>query len=135
MPLNPDAAATVERRCEQWRQSHMTNEERELASSLGERLASERAHLSQLLAKLPSAVSGSTARESLEEQISAVEEKIGLMADMLRPVRHGAAAKIDGLTDGETGLWDAQSIWSYGPRRQPNKLLEGVAAGSRRPHD
>lgn len=27
------------------------------------------------------------------------------MADLLRPVRHGAAAKIEGLTDGETGLW------------------------------
>ncbi|KAE8453128.1 hypothetical protein EG329_012315 [Mollisiaceae sp. DMI_Dod_QoI] len=105
MPLNPDAAANVERRCEQWRMSHMTNEERELAASLGERLAMERANLSQLLAKLPSVVSGSTAREALEDEISTVEEKIGLMADMLRPVRHGAAAKIDGLTDGETGLW------------------------------
>ncbi|KAJ5040982.1 uncharacterized protein L3040_005541 [Drepanopeziza brunnea f. sp. 'multigermtubi'] len=105
MALNPDAAENVERRCEQWRQSHMTNEERELAASLGERLASERANLSQLLARLPSAASGSPAREELEEEISAVEEKISLMTDMLRPVRHGAAAKIDGLTDGETGLW------------------------------
>lgn len=114
MPLNQDAAANVERRCEQWRQSHMTNEERELAASLGERLASERAHLSQLLAKLPSAVSGSPARESLEEHISAVEEKIGLMTDMLRPVRHGAAAKIDGLTDGETGLWTPRAYGILG---------------------
>lgn len=105
MPLNQDAAANVERLCEEWRQSHMTNEERELAASLGERLASERATLSQLLARLPSAASGSAARESLEEKISTVEEKIGLMTDMLRPVRHGAAAKIDGLTDGETGFW------------------------------
>ena len=105
MPLNQDAAASLERRCEQWRQSHMTNEERELAASLGERLAGERAHLSQLLAILPQMPSGSAARESLEDKISVVEEKISLMADMLRPVRHGAAAKIDGLTDGETGLW------------------------------
>jgi hypothetical protein len=105
MPLGQDAAANVERKCEEWRQSHMTNEERELAASLGERLAMERANLSQLLAKLPTMQSGSAAREALEEQISAVEEKIGLMTDMLRPVRHGAAAKIDGLTDGETGLW------------------------------
>ncbi|KAF7894953.1 hypothetical protein EAF00_006767 [Botryotinia globosa] len=104
-PLDQEAAGNVERRCEAWRQSHMTNEERELAASLGERLAAERAHLSQLLAKLPSVVSGSAAREQLEEQISAVEEKITLMTDMLRPVRHGAAAKIEGLTDGETGLW------------------------------
>jgi hypothetical protein len=114
IPLNPDAAANVERRCEQWRQSHMTNEERELAASLGERLASERANLSQLLARLPTAVSGSAARESLEEEISAVEEKIGLMTDMLRPVRHGAAAKIDGLTDGETGLWTPRAYGILG---------------------
>jgi hypothetical protein len=92
----------------------MTNEERELASSLGERLASERANLSQLLARLPSALSGSAARENLEEQISAVEEKIGLMTDMLRPVRHGAAAKIDGLTDGETGLWTPRAYGVLG---------------------
>jgi hypothetical protein len=114
MPLSTDAAANVERRCEQWRQNHMTNEERELAASLGERLASERANLSQLLAKLPSAVSGSPAREALEEQISAVEEKIGLMTDMLRPVRHGAASKIDGLTDGETGLWTPRAYGILG---------------------
>lgn len=119
MPLNQEAAANVERRCEQWRQSHMTNEERELAASLGERLASERANLSQLLAKLPSATSGSPAREALEEQISAVEEKIGLMTDMLRPVRHGAAAKIDGLTDGETGLWTPRA---YGILGRDNNL-------------
>lgn len=105
MPVNADAAENLERRCEEWRQSHMTNEERELAASLAERLASERAHLSQLLAKLPSMISGSISRDALEEQISTVEEKIGLMTDLLRPVRHGAASKIDGLTDGETGLW------------------------------
>lgn len=114
MPLNQDAAANVERRCEQWRQSHMTNEERELAASLGERLASERANLSSLLAKLPKALSGSVARETLEEEISAVEEKIGLMTDMLRPVRHGAAAKIEGLTDGETGLWTPRAYGILG---------------------
>ncbi|KAJ9619539.1 hypothetical protein H2203_008317 [Taxawa tesnikishii (nom. ined.)] len=44
-------------------------------------------------------------REELEDQISATEEKISLMTDLLRPVRHGAASKIDGLTDGETGFW------------------------------
>lgn len=114
MPLNQDAAANVEAKCEQWRQSHMTNEERELAANLGERLASERAKLSQLLAKLPAVVSGTTARESLEEQISAVEERISLMTDMLRPVRHGAAAKIDGLTDGETGLWTPRAYGVLG---------------------
>ena len=114
LPLNADAAANVETRCEQWRQAHMTNEERELAASLGKRLASERAKLSQLLTKLPSVTSGSAARENLEEQISAVEEKIGLMTEMLGPVRHGAAAKIDGLTDGETGLWTPRSYGVLG---------------------
>ena len=27
------------------------------------------------------------------------------MNDLLRPVRHAAASKIEGLTDGENGLW------------------------------
>ena len=92
----------------------MTDEERELASSLGERLALERVKLSRLLAALPMVPSGSQERENLEEEISAVEEKIGLMTDLLRPVRHGAAAKIDGLTDGETGLWIPRSYGILG---------------------
>ncbi|KAJ9143557.1 DDENN domain-containing protein [Coniochaeta hoffmannii] len=103
--LGPETAEHVEKRCEEWRQRHMSNEERELAASLGIRLAAERAHLSQLLAKLPTVSSGSAEREALDEQISTVEEKISLMTEMLRPLRHGAASKIDGLTAGETGLW------------------------------
>ncbi|KAK7453632.1 DENN domain-containing protein [Colletotrichum acutatum] len=103
--LTSEVADEVEKRCEQWRQSHMSNEERELAASLGVRLAAERAHLSQLLAKLPTIPSGSSARDTLDDQISAVEEKISLMTEMLRPLRHGAASKIDGLTAGESGLW------------------------------
>jgi hypothetical protein len=105
LPLNPNAAEGLERQCEEWRRLHMNQEERELASSLGERLALERAKLSRLLAKLPTIASESEERELLEDEISAVEEKIGLMTDLLRPVRHGAASKIEGLTDGETGLW------------------------------
>lgn len=105
IPLNHSAAAELEKRCEEWRRDNMTDEERELASSLGERLGSERAKLSRLLAQLPTVPSGSTQRDELEDDISAVEEKIGLMADLLRPVRHGAASKIEGLTDGETGFW------------------------------
>ncbi|OLN92078.1 DENN domain-containing protein [Colletotrichum chlorophyti] len=103
--LTSEVADEVEKKCEQWRQSHMSNEERELAASLGVRLAAERAHLSQLLAKLPTIPSGSSARDNLDDQISAVEEKISLMTEMLRPLRHGAASKIDGLTAGESGLW------------------------------
>lgn len=105
VPLNQKASEELERQCEEWRRANMTGEERELAASLGERLASERAKLSRLLAQLPSAPSGSMERDRLEDEISAVEEKIGLMADLLRPVRHGAASKIDGLTDGDTGFW------------------------------
>ena len=112
--LNADVADEVEKRCEQWRQRHMTNEERELASSLGVRLAAERAYLSQLLAKLPAIPSGSSAREALDDQISTVEEKIGLMTEMLRPLRHGAASKIDGLTAGETGLWTPRAYGILG---------------------
>ncbi|EJP69142.1 DENN domain-containing protein [Beauveria bassiana ARSEF 2860] len=103
--LSADVADEVEVKCEQWRQSHMSNEERELAASLGIRLAGERTHLSQLLAKLPTIPSGSSARDRLEDEISTVEEKIALMTDMLRPLRHGAASKIEGLTAGESGLW------------------------------
>ncbi|KAJ5150657.1 uncharacterized protein N7500_010846 [Penicillium coprophilum] len=105
IPLNPNAAEELEKRCEEWRKDNMTDEERELAASLGERLASERAKLSRLLAQLPTVPSGSESREQLEDEISAVEEKIGLMTDLLRPVRHGAASKIEGLTDGDTGFW------------------------------
>ncbi|KAJ5133994.1 hypothetical protein N7526_005359 [Penicillium atrosanguineum] len=105
IPLNILAADELEKRCEEWRRDNMTDEERELAASLGERLAQERAKLSQLLAQLPNVPSGSESREQLEDEISAVEEKIGLMTDLLRPVRHGAASKIEGLTDGDTGFW------------------------------
>lgn len=114
MPLNESSSAELERKCEEWRRDNMTDEERELASSLGERLAIERVKLSRLLATLPTVASGSVAREKLEDDISAVEEKIGLMTDLLRPVRHGAASKIDGLTDGETGLWIPRSYGILG---------------------
>lgn len=103
--LAVDVAEVVENKCEQWRQNHMSNEERELAASLGIRLAGERTHLSQLLAKLPTIPSGSPARDRLEDEIGSVEEKISLMTDMLRPLRHGAASRIEGLTAGESGLW------------------------------
>lgn len=105
LPLNQQASQELERQCEVWRRANMSNEERELASSLGERLAGERAKLSRLLTQLPSASSESDERDALINEISQTEEKIALMADLLRPVRHGAASKIDGLTDGETGLW------------------------------
>ena len=118
--LNANVAEEVEKRCELWRRSHMSREEREMAASLGVRLAGERAQLSQLLAKLPSIPSGSSARETLDDKISAVEEKIALMTEMLRPLRHGAASKIDGLTSGETGLWKPRAYGVLG--RDPCKI-------------
>ncbi|KAK2748750.1 hypothetical protein FQN57_000331 [Myotisia sp. PD_48] len=114
IPLNHSASDELEKRCEEWRRDNMTNEERELAASLGERLGLERAKLSRLLAQLPSVPSGSASRDNLEDEISAVEEKIGLMADLLRPVRHGAASKIDGLTDGDTGFWIPRAYGIFG---------------------
>lgn len=105
IPMNHKAADELEKRCEEWRRANMTDVERELAASLGERLAAERAKLSRLLSKLPYVDSGSSAREELEDDISSVEEKIVMMTDMLRPLRHGAASRIEGLTDGDTGLW------------------------------
>lgn len=112
--LNARIAEEVELKCEQWRQAHMSNEERELAASLGVRLAGERTHLSQLLAKLPTIPSGSSARDRLEDEISTVEEKISLMTDMLRPLRHGAASKIEGLTTGESGFWTPRAYGIMG---------------------
>ena len=105
IPLSSKTAEELEKRCEEWRRANMSDAERELAASLGERLAHERADLSRLLSKLGLVQSGSAAREELDEQISAVEEKIHMMTDLLRPLRHGASSKIDGLTDGESGLW------------------------------
>lgn len=105
MPLGVDASAELERQCETWRQANMTAEEREMANSLGERLAGERAKLSRLLAQLPTLASESTERDELEDEISLLEERIAMMADLLRPVRHAAASKIEGLTESETGFW------------------------------
>jgi hypothetical protein len=112
--LNAEASDELERQCEAWRRANMSEEERELASSLGERLSAERAKLSRLLAELPTVPSDSDEREALEDEISAVEEKIGLMADLLRPVRHGAASKIEGLTEGDTGFWIPRSYGILG---------------------
>ena len=105
IPMSRKTAEELEKRCEEWRRANMSDAERELAASLGERLANERAGLSQLLAKLGTIQSGSAARDELDEEIMAVEEKIHMMTDMLKPLRHGAASKIEGLTDGETGIW------------------------------
>ncbi|MBE7179937.1 MAG: hypothetical protein INR71_01815, partial [Terriglobus roseus] len=105
VPLNQQASEDLERQCEEWRKANMTPEERELAGSLGERVAAERMKLSKLLLELPTLPAASEEREDLEEEIGEVEERIALITEMLHPIRHGAASKIEGLTESETGLW------------------------------
>ncbi len=94
--MNQQTADDLEAQCEEWRRKNMTNEQREMANSLGAKLASERAKLSRMLGELPAYASGTEEREAHEEAIGAVEETIALISDALRPLRHGAASKIDG---------------------------------------
>ncbi|BFZ61804.1 hypothetical protein YB2330_002880 [Saitoella coloradoensis] len=104
VPLSAATAAVVDEQCEKWRERHMTSEERELAASLSSRLAAERTKLSHLLAGLAKSVPGPD-REALEERITQCEEKIGLLTETLKPIRHGTAAKVEGLTEMGTGMW------------------------------
>lgn len=119
IPMSQETANELEKLCEEWRKANMTDAEREMAASLAERLAMERANLSRLLARLPHNPSGSDERNELEDQISTVEERIGLMSDMLKPLRHGAANRIDGLTDGDSGIWIPRA---YGLLGRDNSL-------------
>lgn len=105
IPLNQQTAEDLEEQCEEWRKKHMTDEQREMANSLGTRLAAERAKLTRMLGELPKFTSGTEEREAHEDAISAVEETIALISDALRPLRLGAASKIEGLTQSETGFW------------------------------
>ena len=105
LPLNREITATLDRRCEEWRLAHMSEAELEMASSLGNRLAAESMKLSSLLTRLPAASQDLEAREALEEEISAVEEKIGVMSDMLRPLKHSTESGIQGLAGDDTRYW------------------------------
>ncbi|EXJ78424.1 hypothetical protein A1O1_08824 [Capronia coronata CBS 617.96] len=105
VPVNRQVALDLEKKCDEWRKAHMSEAEREMAASLADRLAVESAKLSRLLAKLPQVSHDSAAREELEDEISAVEEKIGVMSDMLRPLRHGSISEIQGLASSETQFW------------------------------
>jgi hypothetical protein len=64
----------------------------------------------------------------LEDDISAVEEKIGLMTDLLRPVRHGAASKTEGLTD-DSGFWIPRAYGILAQGRIHDEFLERMAQG------
>ena len=105
LPVSHDIAATVDKRCHEWRRANMTEAEREMAASLADRLAMESAQLSSLLTQLPQLSQDSKAREALEEEISTVEEKIGVISDMLRPLNHNSESDIQGLRGDETRYW------------------------------
>ena len=101
-PVPSSIAKGLERQCREWRQGNLSLEERELAESLTNRLANERSQLSSLLLLLPSLFGRE--REQLDEQILQSEERIALYNDLLKPIRTHAAAKVDGLTEGQ-GMW------------------------------
>jgi hypothetical protein len=104
--LGPEASQELEKQCATWRHANVSAEEREFATSLGERLAAQKARLSDLLRDLSTLPFDSEEREDLGDEIGAVEEKIQLMTDLLRKFRYGASTKIEGLTDADaTGLW------------------------------
>jgi len=102
VPVQPSIAQDLERQCREWRQGNLSLEERELAESLTNKLANERSQLSSLLLLLPSLFGRE--REQLDEQILQSEERIALYNDLLKPIRTHAAAKVDGLTEGQ-GMW------------------------------
>lgn len=108
----PSSIATdLEKQCNEWRQGNLSLEERELAASLGEKLAGERAMLSSLLQQLPTLTGYE--RDEIDEQILHCEEKITLYNELLKPVRLHAAAKVEGLTEGQ-GMWIPRSYGLLG---------------------
>jgi hypothetical protein len=107
----PSIAADLEKQCHEWRQGNLSLEERELAASLSEKLAGERAMLSSLLQQLPSLIGPE--RDEVDEHILQCEEKIALYNDLLKPVRLHAAAKVEGLTEGQ-GMWIPRSYGLLG---------------------
>ncbi|KAJ9617854.1 hypothetical protein H2204_013381 [Knufia peltigerae] len=120
IPVSRQLASDLEKKCDEWRNAHMSDAERELASSLEERLTTESAKLSRLLAQLPEVSPDSQEREQLEDDISAVEEKISMMADMLRPLRHGSVTDIQGLGIGETQYWIPRAYGILG--KEPSSI-------------
>lgn len=101
-PVPQSVASALEKQCDDWRRGNLSQEERELAEALSSKLAGERALLSTLLQQLPSLIGSE--REDVDEQILQCEEKIALYNDLLKPVRLHAAAKVEGLTEGQ-GMW------------------------------
>lgn len=107
IPLPRMTASKIERRCAAWRQANMQLEQREMSTTLARKLATEKASLSSLLLKLSQASVGS--RDSVSDHITECEERIALYTDLLRPVRHGAQANIEGLTASD-GMWMPRAL-------------------------
>jgi len=101
-PLPISVATLLENQCSEWRKGNLSLEERELAESLTSKLAKERLLLSSLLLQLPCLIGRS--RDNVAQQILQCEEKIALYNDLLKPIRSHAAAKVEGLTEGQ-GMW------------------------------
>jgi hypothetical protein len=95
-------AKELESQCTEWRNGNLSLEERELAESLSSRLANERALLSSLLEQLAYQIGGE--RDEIDEQVLQCQEKIALYNELLKPIRLHAAAKVEGLTEGQ-GMW------------------------------
>jgi hypothetical protein len=102
VPLPSHVADALEKQCREWRTGNLSSEERELAESLGAKLAFQWRLLSSLFQQRPF-VTGSQVDE-IEEQISQCQEKITLLNDLLVPIRLHAAARVEGLTEGQ-GMW------------------------------
>ncbi|KAK9476611.1 AEX-3 domain-containing protein [Lipomyces japonicus] len=105
VPVPNKIAAVVELLCEQWRNTHMSESERDFAKDLGVRLASQRTILSELLESLSNLDSGDIqSRKSFNEQITETEERIKIIVDLLKPVRRGVASKIGGVSE-DFAMW------------------------------
>lgn len=107
IPLSGPTVSDLNRRCEEWRNKNVSEAERELAGSLAERLTTERAKLSLLLADLSTIPSDTPERDEREEEILEAEERIALWTDVFQigSVKQGSGPNLNNLAEGETGFW------------------------------
>lgn len=107
VPIARRVAENIERRCESWRNDNMQLEQREMSNTLASKLAIEKSALSTLLLELSEATSDQ--HDFINERISGCEERIKIYSDLLKPVRHGTQANIEGLTAGH-GMWMPRAL-------------------------
>lgn len=107
VPLSRKAANRIEKRCLDWRLANIQLEQREMSATFATKLANEKTTLSKLLLALSQG--NPTSREKINQQINECEERVALYSDLLRPVRHGAQASIEGLTAGD-GMWIPRAL-------------------------